>query len=403
MLHALTCRESGLALPETISREQRSSRAQMMELSKYRDFEVRHRGSVVSLDLDAVESRFLLSGSSDGAFAIYDLHQGHDTPAYTYKPICGLSKYQRFIHKNSISTVQWYPLDTGMFTTTGMDGVLKIWDTNEMRPADQYSFTGVIYCHAMSAASMTHTLLAVATAKCHCVLVDLRTGAKTHTLRGHKDAVMSCQWSPKDEFILATGGSDSKLMLWDVRSAAGSLMVFDQYNGDTTANPESVNTAHNGLINGMRFLSNGLHLVSVGTDDHMRLWNVATGKNMLVNYGKLENFSLKNIQIACSFNTNPELVYVPVNSDVCVYDIFNGDLLVTLRGHYNTVNCTVFNPDTNDVYSGANDRNILLFSGNVETESAFCKHLDGDDRTENNTSATIPAAAADAWSSDEDS
>jgi WD40 repeat protein len=35
-------------------------------------------------------------------------------------------------HQYSISCIQWYPFDTGMFFTSGMDKTFKIWDTNSL-------------------------------------------------------------------------------------------------------------------------------------------------------------------------------------------------------------------------------------------------------------------------------
>lgn len=36
-------------------------------------------------------------------------------------------------------------------------------------------------------------------------LCDLKTGSSTHILKGHKDAILSVQWSNKEEFLLASG------------------------------------------------------------------------------------------------------------------------------------------------------------------------------------------------------
>ena len=41
-------------------------------------------------------------------------------------------------------------------------------------------------------------------------------------------------------------------------------------------------TAHNGHVNGLCFSSDGLHLLSFGTDNRLRLWDTCTGKNTLV-------------------------------------------------------------------------------------------------------------------------
>lgn len=45
-----------------------------------------------------------------------------------------------------------------------------------------------------------------------------------------------------------------------------------------------VNTAHNGRVNGLCFTSDGLYLLTTGTDDRMRLWNSASGENTLVSF-----------------------------------------------------------------------------------------------------------------------
>ena len=49
-------------------------------------------------------------------------------------------------------------------------------------------------------------------------------------------------------------------------------------------------------MNGLRFAPDGLHLVSFGTDDRLRLWDAVTGKNTLVHTHTL---SLSRNQISC--------------------------------------------------------------------------------------------------------
>ena len=43
-----------------------------------------------------------------------------------------------------------------------------------------------------------------------------------------------------------------------------------------------VHTAHNGHVNALCFTEDGLHLVSFGTDDRLRLWDTMSGRNTLV-------------------------------------------------------------------------------------------------------------------------
>ena len=41
-------------------------------------------------------------------------------------------------------------------------------------------------------------------------------------------------------------------------------------------------TAHNGYVSGIQFTSDGLFLVSSGSDQRIKLWDVSSGCNMLV-------------------------------------------------------------------------------------------------------------------------
>lgn len=80
----------------------------------------------------------LLSGGSDGTIAIHDLEDLRESEhnmldSRVYKLVCSVSPGNRNAHRRSIETVQWYPLDTGIFTSSGADRVLKIWDANSLK------------------------------------------------------------------------------------------------------------------------------------------------------------------------------------------------------------------------------------------------------------------------------
>ncbi len=112
-------------------------------------------------------------------------------------------------------------------------------------------------------------------------LADLRSGSTTHELRSHTSSILSVKWSPMQEFQLASGSMDNRLLMWDVRAARSCLFSMDQYNGRNHADVEKT-TAHNGNVHGLSFTADGLFLISVGTDCRMRLWNTETGKTFLL-------------------------------------------------------------------------------------------------------------------------
>lgn len=118
--------------------------------------------------------------------------------------------------------------------------------------------------------------------ECKITLCDVQTGSSTHTLSSHRLPVMSLAWSPKDEYLLASGSHDNRVILWDIRKATGPLVDLDQHNGSAKGNVASMVTAHNGHVNGLCFSSDGLHLLSFGTDNRLRLWDAFSGRNALV-------------------------------------------------------------------------------------------------------------------------
>lgn len=117
---------------------------------------------------------------------------------------------------------------------------------------------------------------AVASTANQVFLADLRSGSTTHELRSHTSSVLSVKWSPMQEFQLASGSMDNRLLMWDVRASRSCLFSMDQHNGRNNANVEQT-TAHNGYVHGLSFTGDGLFLISVGTDGRMRLWNSETG------------------------------------------------------------------------------------------------------------------------------
>ena len=75
----------------------------------------------------------LLAAKSDGTVTCFDmLEKQAEKQAQVLGPVFDTSR-QSGSHVYSCSCVQWYPVDSGMFFTSGMDQKLKVWDTNSMQ------------------------------------------------------------------------------------------------------------------------------------------------------------------------------------------------------------------------------------------------------------------------------
>ncbi|KAF7250598.1 DNA excision repair protein ERCC-8 [Varanus komodoensis] len=80
-----------------------------------------------------------------------------------------------------------------------------------------------------------------------------------------------------------------------------------------------------------------------------------------VNYGKVCNESRKGLKFTVSRGCSPEFAFVPCGNTVAIYTIYSGELISVLRGHYNSVDCCVFQPDFQELYSSGRDSNILTW------------------------------------------
>jgi WD40 repeat protein len=124
-----------------------------------------------------------------------------------------------------------------------------------------------------------------------------------HLLEGHSGQVQAIAWSP-DGKRLASGGVDSKVLLWEVqRKADGSLFV----------STPRVFSGHKEAVLAVAFSPDGTRLASGSADSTIRIWDVASGK-----------------------------------SDV-------------LSGHTEGVNAVAFSPNNREVASGSDDTTVRIW------------------------------------------
>ena len=383
-----------------LSQTERSRRVKSIKLSQRGEVDQVHKSGINCVDIDSGEGKYLLSSSSNGGIAIHDIEECFYSDKFQCKAIGTVNSSLKDSHKHSVETVQWYPNDTGMFLSSSVDRTLRVWDTNALEVVENFQLEGIVYQHQMPVNARKHCLVATACEDSRVYLCDLKSGSAIHILKGHSKAVVSVAWSPRNEYFLATGSRDNKVLLWDVRKAVGSILSLDQHNGKGGSKSSAINTAHNGHVNGISFSPDGLHLLTYGTDDRLRLWDTFTGKNTLVNFGRVHNPSRKAIKLCQSSGTSNLVTFVPSGSSIKVYEVVTGKHVVTLDGHYNNVNCCTFHHHFQALFSGANDTNLLIWLPEMNRTA--------DEKT--TSSAAVDAKTADvvrnpyqdSWSSDED-
>ncbi|KAK9909422.1 hypothetical protein WJX75_002005 [Coccomyxa subellipsoidea] len=370
----------------------KENRVKSLQVSSEKGIDSAHKGGLNSLELDSIDHRYLLSAATDASIAGYDVQEGspqvvgrQSRRALTegcseHKALFKVDRSNPDCHKFSVTTAVWYPVDTGMFVTGSFDHEVKIWDTNVLAVACSFTLPVRIFSLGMSHVAAAHCLVAVGGGEPQVKLCDPTSGAFTHSLVGHREAVWALHWSLSSEWHLITGSCDGQVRLWDIRTS-GCVHNFDQHdthvglrsqatrqyrqeaNATDRANvsrPAQHRTAHDGAVTAVVPTPDGMHCLTSGTDSRMRLWDLQHNSNALVNYPNTFNRAKKGRQVSVSVDAN--MAFHPSGSVIQMFNTFDGSLHKLLRGHMDTVNACCYNPTNQELYSGSNDCQIIAWA-----------------------------------------
>lgn len=350
-----------------------------------------HRNaSVNSISLENQDYQYLLTGGADSSIKLWDLliqekchgllgimdpndEGDYDNPVSAYSNIATIPR--KMGHQFGISCIQWWPFDTGMFVSSSFDHYLKIWDTNELEPVHDFDLDNRIYSF-----DIRNTLIATASDQPFIRLLDLRSTSSAQSFSGHKNRTLSVKWHPKDPNILASGGLDGEVKIWDIRRSKACLCRLDMLRTNSSLYTSDNLTrtsvkAHLGPVNGLVWDPLGHTLFTAGNDDKVRAWDMigsfAPPINKLINFGPLtRNKYMQTIPITLNYRYESELQYLifPSDSgDIYIFRTVDGKVVTRLnRKGSKTLgrSCSIANgpPFLNTFYAGTMDGEILAFS-----------------------------------------
>ncbi|KAM3075196.1 hypothetical protein ACMFMG_007353 [Clarireedia jacksonii] len=352
-----------------------------------------HQTGVNALAIDKFEGKILLSGGADSSIKLWDLEQ---VPAgaskYIFRPT-GTVPRTASTHKFGITHLSFYPFDSAAFLSSSYDHHLKLYSTETLALSADFNLGSIVYTHALSPIAQ-HLLVACATQHPAVRLVDLRSGASTHSLAGHYGALLSIVWHPTVEHVLASGCVDGSVRLWDIRKSSGCLGLLDLEDSvgviaGSGQRSRDTAKAHTGAVNGLTWTDDGRFIASAAHDDRIRVWDAASGANTLASFGP----TLKNGHLSsCPILTSPtsltppmqDLLFFPNEREILVFELHEGRLLKRLK---------VPVPAVAAVRSRTGERNIgnriTALAWREPADGIFSAHSDGQIR------AWIPRTAED--------
>ncbi|KAF8821639.1 WD domain, G-beta repeat-containing protein [Cardiosporidium cionae] len=219
-------------------------------LSANRQFNYISTSAITSLDLDYT-SQLLLSGCLNGQLSLFKLDmdiadslhlpplnvddfasclQSNSSRLRTITPFISLRS--NAIRANNILCVKWYPFDSGMFATSGMDCCLAVWEPSRLEVVASFQCKSAIFsidfCRCQSKSMLVCGLEDSSIRFC-----DLRLGSFCQILLGHTDKVTSVCWNPVSAYEIASASSDQTVRIWDIRRGDNALFNCDYLKSDS--------------------------------------------------------------------------------------------------------------------------------------------------------------------------
>ncbi|KAJ2827655.1 hypothetical protein GGI24_002594 [Coemansia furcata] len=326
-----------------------------------------HSAAVHSLAIDNIEHRYMLSTGADISIQLYDLNSFERTAtcARQVAPTSQITTNAASTHTRLISDIAWYPLDNGMFTTASFDHTLRVWDAESMAEACQFDLESRVFSHSMSHTG-AHALIAAADESAYIRLCDLRSGSFAQSLQAHHSGSMAATWSPEQPFVLASGGIDGTLRLWDIRRADSQLCSF----GNVEAS-HSNSSDTGGSVSSLLFTGDGSRVLSLKASGKVSVWSIVSPDNPLVecqlSVPKHSNALSGSTQMALmtattGHATDYEMLFCPSGSNsIAAIDVATGKQVSLLDSHFAPVLCATWRPEHLELYSSGVDGNMLIW------------------------------------------
>jgi len=181
-------------------------------------------------------------------------------------------------HTDMVEDVDWHHRDMNLVGSVGDDKSIRIWDVRKINP------DRAVHCvenaheddvNSIAFNPVNEFLVATGSSDSNVALWDMRNMKKPiRMFRGHTDQVYQVEWSPFNESILASCSNDRRVGIWDL-----SRIGMEQTPEDAEDGPPELLFLHGGHAAKVSDVSWNMNddwtIVSVSEDNVLQVWNMA--------------------------------------------------------------------------------------------------------------------------------
>jgi len=193
---------------------------------------------------------------------------------------------RRLRHGDRVNSIAHHP-DGTQIASASRDGSVRVWNLgngreltiyrgHEKEPYSDPNATGKEARNKMRVPSVAYSLDGKQIASCGATEIhvwEAATGKVLHTLKGHKLDVMAVAFSPKDGNILASGGDDKQVFVWDL----------------TTEKPIFTPPLQTNNINAITFTQDGEYLASANHSGQMSMYKLKPESKLVMSLDVFSN------------------------------------------------------------------------------------------------------------------
>lgn len=288
---------------------------------------------------------------------------GYDRSVMLWDAIAGRIVEKLAGHTSSIWSVNWSP-DGHKLVSGSEDCTINLWDVQTRQLIHTFTgHKGWVWAVKFSPDGRT---LASGGSDNTIRLWDVSTRKSLNVWRGHQQEVRSLCWSP-DGRTLASGGEDQTIQLWDAKSGRVLKKVQGYVNGAWAVawRPQPRTVSSQGIPEQL--------LACGGEDSMVRVWDVQTGEIWQTFCGH------SNRIWSVSWSPGGQILASgSEDRTIKLWEIQTGNLLRTLEGHSDRVWSVSWSPKEPILASGSQDRTLVLWNVRTgQIEKTFRGHGNG--------------------------